>query len=384
VRRQTRSNHPAAVWDPEDCSPASFMLDGRLACIKGQNVLFSPSRKAIFSLNDTAAEIWRCLDHGMPPREIAAEIAGHGVEPSRAHAYVKAALAEWEQAGVLRPCLPSSGLRDGQIATVVGLAGLAVGILYPPRIAEWAGAAFRHLEVAGGSADIQLRIVERGDRVQLFRNGEWLLTCCAAELPTALKGQLLAEVLSNAPYELAIHSASLLSGGRSLLLCGKPGAGKTTLAMALVHAGFVFAGDDVTLLDSDAQSIGLPFAPAVKRSAWPILEPYCPDLLSAPVFRRPDGMRVRYPAPSRPGRCRPRGVGWVVLLDRRLDADARLQPIDPAGALRGLLNGAFASGGELSDSAFEILARVIESAHIWSLTYSRLDDAVMLIGKACR
>jgi hypothetical protein len=361
-----------------------MMLDGVLACIKGQNVLFSPSGKAIFSLNDTAAEIWRCLEDGMRPREIAAEIADCGVEPSRAHAYVESALAEWEQAGVLRPCLPSSLARDGQLATVIGLAGVAVGILYPSTIARWANAPFRHLEVAGGTADIQLHIIDREDRIQLFRNGEWLLSCSAAELPTALKGQLLAEVLSKAPYELAVHSACLLSGGCSLLLCGNPGAGKTTLAMALVDAGFGFAGDDVTLLDSDGQSIGLPFAPAVKPGAWPVLAPYCPELLSASVFRRPDGMHVRYPAPRGPACCDPHRVGWVVVLDREAGATARLQPIDPAGALRGLLDGAFARGGELSSSAFQVLARVIESAHTWRLTYSRLEDAVRLLGQTCR
>jgi len=375
---------PGSVWDSDDCAPSSMTLDGRLACIKGLNVLFSPSRKAIFSLNDTAAEIWRCLEAGMSFREIAADIAGSGVEPSRAQALVEAALADWEQAGVLRPCLPSSASRDGQVATVVGLAGLAVGILYPPSIAEWARPAFRHLEVATATAGIELRVVERGARLQLFRNGEWLLSCSAAELATALKGQLLADVLSNVAYELAIHSASLLRGGRSLLLCGEPGAGKTTLAMALVPAGFAYAGDDVTLLDSDGQSIGLPFAPAAKRDAWPILAPYCPGLLSAPVFLRPDGMPVRYPAPDGLAQCRPHAVGWVVLLDRRADADARLHSIDPAAALRGLLNGAFANGGELSGSAFEILARVIGSAETWRLTYSRLEDAVALLGRACR
>jgi Coenzyme PQQ synthesis protein D (PqqD) len=383
VSGQAQSSNPAVVCDADDCAPASMMRDGRLACIKGQNLLFSPSQKAIFSLNETAAEIWRCLEDGMAPREIAAEIAGHGVEPSNAYAYVEAALADWEQVGVLRPCLPSSA-RYGQVATVVGLAGLSVGILYPPPIAEWAEAAFRHLEIAGGIAEIQLQIVERGDRVQLFRNGEWLLSCTAAELPTALKGQLLAEVLSNASYELALHCACLLNGGRALLLCGNPGAGKTTLAMALVHAGFAFAGDDVALLDSNGQSIGLPFAPAVKPGAWPILAPYCPELLAAPVFRRPDGIPVRYPTPGEPARCCPQRVGWVVLLDRQAGTDARLEPIDAAGALRGLLDGAFASGGELSASAFEVLARVIGSAQSWRLTYSRLEDAVMLLGPACR
>lgn len=70
----------------------------------------------------------------------------------------------------------------GHIATAVNFAGLAVGILYPRPIAEWANSAFRHLEIAGGTADAQLQVVVRGDRFQLFRNGESLLSCSALEV----------------------------------------------------------------------------------------------------------------------------------------------------------------------------------------------------------
>ena len=63
--------------------------------------------------------------------------------------------------------------------------------------------------------------------------------------------------------------------------------------------GFGFAGDDVALIDAKGHCLGLPFAPAVKAGAWRLLAEACPELAAAPVFRRPDRRRVRYPVPKR-------------------------------------------------------------------------------------
>ncbi len=380
---QAGSIGAAEALEAEACARADVTLHGRLECIKGQHVLFSPSLKAIFSLNETAAGIWRCLEDGMRPRDIAEEIARQGVSPAEARAHVDAALDEWEKAGVVRPCPPEFAAGKGDVTHHVGMAGITVAILYPPGMADWAHAPFRHLEVTGATPDVRLRLVEHRNRVRLFRDDVWVLSCTAEELPTALKGQLLLEVLSGGAYELALHAACLARGDRALLLCGNPGAGKTTLTLALVDSGFDFAGDDVTLLDSGGRSIGLPFAPAVKRGAWSVLASCCPEILAAPDYRRPDGMRVRYPAPRIATPSPPRPVGWVVLLDRQADVAAHLESLGPDDALRGLLDGAFSTEGELTGTAFDVLARVIGSAETWRLTYSRLDDAVALLGEAC-
>jgi hypothetical protein len=383
--RDARSTDQTAARSPDVCAPAGVVMRGRLARIRDQNILFSPSRQALFALNDTGADIWRSLEDGLSPEAISSEIASRGVDRHQAVEYVDAVVRQWERQGLLRlsPAWLSTS-SHGQVSQVVAVPGSHVRIVYPAAHVFPAAAIFRHLGVRGAVADVVLELVEQGDRIHLFRHRHWILSCSSDELATVLKGQLLAEVLERGAYELAVHAAALLRDDRILLLCGSPGAGKTTLALGLVHAGFGFAGDDVTLLDSLGHGVGIPFAPAVKAGAWPVLAEYYPELDAAPVCRRPDHRRVRYLVPKEFVSPSPRTVGWVVLLRRRANASAVLAPVDPVDALRGLLNGSFALGGELTDTAFDVLTEVIGSADVYCLTYSRLEDAIALMQKACR
>ncbi|MER9301137.1 aldolase [Mesorhizobium sp. M0621] len=370
-----------------DWNSATFVIQGRLVRVRGQNILFSPSQQAIFAVNDTAADIWRSLEEGMPPQAISVEMARSGVDRFQANRHVEAALGDWQRLNLIRACAPvSPSATQELVSQVVAVAGLNIRIVYPAACAFPAITVFRHLEVRRETVDVLLEVVGHGGRVHLLRDGEWILSCSLDELPVMLKGQLLTEVLDHGAYELALHAAALVRNERMVLLCGNPGAGKTTLTLALVRAGFGFAADDVTLLDSGGHGVGLPFAPAVKAGAWPLLAEYCPDLDDAPVCRRPDRRRVRFAVPKAfvPLPPAPLPIGCVVLLRRGRDTKASLEPVDPAQALRGLLNGALAPGGELSGTAFEALTQLIGSAETYCLTYSRLDDAVQLITKACR
>lgn len=360
------------------------LLRARLATIKGRNLLFSSSRKAIYGLNVSAADIWGWLEQGASAAEAGRRLEERGLDPLTAETLVRGALAEWERLGLIVPRQDTASPADGAVSRVLSLAGVRLRVSCSPAHAGTLMATLRHLEASAGAADIHLEVIEGDSRLHLLRNGEWLAACLPEEAPPVLRAQLLAEALDHSRYELALHAASMLVGDRLLLLCGPPGAGKTTLSLGLAHAGFGYCADDVTLLDASALCTGLPLAPSVKHGSWSVLERSHAGLADAPIFRRPDGTQVRYPVPDRVVRTRPTRVGWIVLLHRRPGESARLVGVDPVEALQGILADAYARQRHLTDPAFDALVTTIERARIRRLVYAGLEEAVDALREWCR
>jgi hypothetical protein len=266
----------------------------------------------------------------------------------------------------------------------IRVAGVAVRIRHPACLASHLAPIFAHLEAEGERPEVLLDLVRDGEHIDLFRDGDLLCSCSRQEIATALKAQILDEVLERGTYTLALHAAALAGSGRMLLLSGHPGAGKTTLALALVQAGFGFAGDDLALLDAQGAVTGVPLSPAVKAGAWKLVAPFRPDLRDSPIFRRPDGMRVRYPPPQGLVPARPHPVGWLVLLDRRTGAAAALTRADPRDAVRWMLKESYTRDRRLAAAGFTAMARCLDKADCYRLTYSDLEDAVGLLHRTCR
>ena len=69
--------------------------------IRNQNILFSPSRQALYALNDMGGDIWRSLEDGLSPEAISFEIASREADQERAVEYVDAAVRQWECQGLI-------------------------------------------------------------------------------------------------------------------------------------------------------------------------------------------------------------------------------------------------------------------------------------------
>ena len=102
-----------------------------------------------------------------------------------------------------------------------------------------------------------------------------------------------------------------------MLLLGSPGAGKTTLAIALAKAGFAVIADDVVLLDDHGLVTGISLPFAAKASSWPLISRHWPGIAARPSHWRPDGQELCYILQEQVADPRPRRIGLVVLLNRQ-------------------------------------------------------------------
>lgn len=253
-------------------------------------------------------------------------------------------------------------------------------------LTEFVSPGFKHLEATGRNPDRALDLSEQGGEIVIRSGALHLATCRREEIVPALRGALTMEALEHGRHEVALHTATVASDRGALLISGCPGAGKSTLAVALAQSGLSLdlAGDDVALLRADGQVTALQFAPALKAGSWPLLEGVCPGVMDLPVHVRYDGQQVRFPDRVPLAGPDPRPVRWVVGLDRQETAGAALKRLDPLDTLRDLIGGAASRDDRLSGNAFQAMSRALEKAGCYRLTYSRLDHAVACLIELCR
>ena len=67
---------------------------------------------------------------------------------------------------------------------------------------------------------------------------------------------------------IVLHASAILVGGRAVLLCGKSGAGKATLAAALNERGYAHVTDDVCCVDFGAEGIPTVFPDGKMIKLW--------------------------------------------------------------------------------------------------------------------
>ena len=354
-----------------------------LAVVGGHKVLFSEARQELFELDDAAAFIWSRLSKGAAIGHIVEEVAGRGlpdgqVRVRQVQAYVNHVVSEWTRLGLLQAPPHRKRLLIGETCIEIRYATAS--------LAEFVSPGFKHLEAMERSPDRALDLSEQGGEIVIRSGALHLATCRRDEIVPALRGALTMEALGHGRHEVALHTATVASDRGALLISGCPGAGKSTLAVALAQSGMGLdlAGDDVALLRADGQVTALQFAPALKSGSWPLLAGVCPGILDLPVHVRYDGQQVRFldrvPLAG-PG---PRPVRWVVGLDRQETAEPALKRLDPLDTLRDLIGGAASRDDRLSGSAFQAMSRALEEAGCYRLTYSRLDHAVACLIELCR
>ena len=366
-----RNLHPA--------NGVSFLL------IREQGALFSELTQKIYMLNQTAAYIWCRLEDDATIDEICDELIGPSVSRVHATKYVRQALRNWQKLGLLKTDF-NIGFENFPIEKSfnVSIAGFNATIRVCGRHLAKLLSLFDHQMAPVKDCGHTLYAIESDHLVNVFHNRVNVICCDAIELAPLIKAYIAEQIIALSEPNVVFHAACLVSGEKKLLISGTPGAGKTTLTLSLLEAGFGYEGDDIALIAPNGDVRGIPLAPAVKSGAWDIVKKFRPDISDAIIHRRPDGKRVRYLNPLHSSRPHGTGnsVGWIVFI-RRKNGSPKLELLGPIETFNRIMNGSYSPGGKLNSTALSAIKHALAGARSFELTYSDLAAAGDTLVRLC-
>jgi hypothetical protein len=370
--RDARPLDPSHILRP--VAGASFSL------LDDRPVLFSESTQRIYELNQMAAYIWCCLLDHKPLEAICEDLTKFGLDRFAARNHVHRALRNWFKLGLLEVNWELS--QTHSFAVSVGR--LAVSIQTSnERLTQLLIPLFSPSNSVTDKIGDTFEVVEIDRQVHIIHNKASVTRCAINELVPTLKALITEQIMLKSSPDVAFHAACLLSGGKGLLVSGRPGAGKTTLAVHLIEAGFEYAADDVVLIAPDGRATGVLFAPAIKSGAWVMIEKFRPDLGKSAVHSRPDGKRVRYLNVPRTVRSGSVPVGWIIFIKRASNVPAKLVPLGQLETITRLIDGSYSPDGKLTRQGFCAIKRTLANAKSFELQYSDAAQARDAIVDLC-
>src|SRR3954454_13898028 len=322
---------------------ASFSL------LDDRPVLFSEASQKINELNQVAAYIWCCLLDNKPAEAICDDLTKFGFEPVAGRDHLSQAIQGWFKLGLLGAewelnRTHSFSARVGRLAFNIHPASKRLAQLLIPLFSE-VGNVIEDIEDS-------LDVVEMDGSDHIFHNNAFVGRCTTNELAPALKAYLTDQVVLRSSPDISFHGACLLSGAKGLLVSGRPGACKSTLALHLIDAGFEYVADDVVLIAPDGRASGVLFAPTLKPGAWSMGEKFRPDLGNSAVNKRPDGKRVRYLKSPRTAYSGSVPIGWIVFIKRAPNVPVTFTLLRQLDTISRLIDASYSPTAKLTDQAF--------------------------------
>lgn len=171
----------------------------------------------------------------------------------------------------------------------------------------------------------------------------------------------------------SLHAAALTLEGRTLLLPGTTGAGKSTLALALIRAGWCFMGDDTLFLrraGGSVQVLAFPDEIDVTQQTLALF----PELASAPSLPRlPGAAKWQLRAERLYRTLIVREAQPTLLLFPRVgrQASSEIVPMPPNEALLELLPNVLLTQPRLSQAHLDLLGELAQRLPAYRLRTGR-------------
>lgn len=344
------------------------------AILDDEILVYHPDGMTAFALNETASVIWQLCNGERPVAEI-----------------VEILQKAYPEAAATMPREVDEGI----------LALLSHGVIRLPRV----GASAATYDVGLGGATVRLeaddaeaaRILDflcapmalpaAADPSATFRlgaaNGSMAIYCDDAMLYRGRSQSSVAAIFLERVLEhlirtctggMLLHAAAVARDGKALVLAGKTGAGKTTLATWLVCRGFDYLTDELLCIDTQAMCVrGFARPLHLKKPARALFAGVIDKDGGAAIMASPLGVHL---SPARLGArvahsaC-PRAL---VLPTYRAGARFDLRPLSKAQAATRLM-GCLVNARERPQHGFEDVLGLVQAAPAFAMTYSHLEEA---------
>lgn len=219
------------------------------------------------------------------------------------------------------------------------------------------------------------RISEEGREIQ-----EALGTTSVTDL---LHSRLFSYSIGARPQAAVLHAASLRRRGTRVVIAGTEGAGKTTLALHLVCAGYDFEGDEHVFLERDGV-IARPRACRVKETSLPLLAAIAGTIASSPVYVDDFGRRVFNFDPKTIGgswRIEKGPADCIIVVHPNHEGYSSIRPMQPTALAQALVSEmGFREGSR--GASIAAVASLVSRGKAFDLSLGDHETAVRCVDRA--
>jgi hypothetical protein len=388
------------AWQSRDGVTSPQLRESILCPLGNSWVLYYPMTDRLLILNETAKIVWDFKSQGYEAREIAGALALHfGISDKQAAQDVAKLLADLSDVDT-RDDYEGADIRlaDPSHTDAPSVSGNRVVDCGVFRFGESRIRVMSSLKELDESSFLryQHRAIGNSKGADVL-----LIEGCAPAYRLTFHGQILAEskMLNQLTRQLAelflglehpgkrllalFHAAAVSRAGRSLLMPGSSGVGKSTLTGFLAAHDFAYLGDDLIGIGEDGMDIlPQPTCLSIKAGAWTILEPFYPTLSKLATVNR-YGRRMRFVNPQGNYTSLQAGPAPSAIIFPAYSAEkpTRLTPLPPIQTMIQLLDAhACLSGSDVATAdQLSRFVRFVEQTPAYELSYSELPSAMKTI-----
>ena len=204
---------------------------------------------------------------------------------------------------------------------------------------------------------------------QAFAMFEWSLNWCVA---------------NHMHEHLIVHAAVVEKNGKSIILPGPPGSGKSTLCAGLVTRGWRLLTDELAMISLKTGFLTpIPRPVSLKNESIDIIRKYAPDFVLGPIIKETNKGTIAHLKPSLESIDRAKETvqpSFVIFPKFKKDSIVNLSDRGKAHTCIELAKNIF-NYNVLGYDGFKLLSKTIDVVDCYDFEYGFLDDAIEVFDK---